>query len=262
MSSRARAFQRAKRSFNSCEIATLGSARHNSLNLQKRVESLNDARTQILQSLRNGSSATHSLPDHHDVSIYRNYDVAAQNPLQIFSQKLAALKGEFYRVADEAAAAKVLRELLSGVAGANSNKLAARHRHAQLDRIVAADAWLAANVRTLDRQKISSPDFAEFAVGISAVDFLVARTGSLVLSAATAGGRRLSVLPPFHIAVATTAQLVLSLDEALQAYHERGESSRSSYATIITGPSRTSDIEKILVLGAHGPKRLAVMVVG
>jgi L-lactate dehydrogenase complex protein LldG len=99
-------------------------------------------------------------------------------------------------------------------------------------------------------------------VGITAVDFLVARTGSLVLSSATAGGRRLSVLPPFHVAVATTDQLVLSLDEAMRIYQQRGEAIRSSYATIITGPSRTSDIEKILVLGAHGPKRLAVMVVG
>jgi len=223
---------------------------------------LNDARAQILQSLRNGATATSSLPNHHDVSIYRNYEAARQNSLQAFSQKLAALKGEFYHAQDETAAAKILRELLNGAADVNIKRLAARHRHALLDRIFAADQWLAENVQTIDREKISSPDFAEFAVGITAVDFLVARTGSIVLSTATAGGRRLSVLPPFHTAIATAAQLVVSLDDALKAYHERGEPSRSSYATIITGPSRTSDIEKILVLGAHGPKRLAVIVVG
>jgi L-lactate dehydrogenase complex protein LldG len=55
-------------------------------------------------------------------------------------------------------------------------------------------------------------------------------------------------------------QLVISLDEAMAGYQQRSEFDRSSYATIITGPSRTSDIEKILVLGAHGPKRLAVIV--
>jgi len=222
---------------------------------------LNDARAQILQSLRNGATTTSLLPNHRDVSIYRHYEGARLNPLQAFSQKLATLKGEFYQAQDETAAAKILRELLSSAA-ANIKMLAARHRHALLDRIFAVDQWLAENVQTIDRQKISSPDFAEFTVGITAVDFLVARTGSIVLSTATAGGRRLSVLPPFHIAIATAAQLVVSLDDALKAYHERGESSRSSYATIITGPSRTSDIEKILVLGAHGPKRLAVMVVG
>lgn len=237
-------------------------ARNDSVNLQKRVKSLKDARAQILQSLRNGATATSSLPNHRDASIYLNYEVASSKPLQTFSQKIAALKGEFYHVADEVQAARVLRELLNQIPAPTKTKSVARHHHELLDRVCAVEAWLAENVQIIDRQKISSPAFAEFAVGITAVDFLVARTGSLVLSTATAGGRRLSVLPPFHIALATTAQLVPSLDEALQAFHERAESKRSSYATIITGPSRTSDIEKILVLGAHGPKRLAVIVVG
>jgi L-lactate dehydrogenase complex protein LldG len=137
-------------------------------------------------------------------------------------------------------------------------KFAARHQQAFLDRVFAADSLLAENVQIVDRQKISSPDVADFTVS----NFLVARTGSIVSSTTTAGGRRLSVLPPFHIAIATAAQLVVSLDEALKIYHERGEANRASYAAIITGPNRTSDIEKILVLGAHGPKRLAVIVAG
>jgi L-lactate dehydrogenase complex protein LldG len=242
-------------------------------------DEMNDAREQILQSLRR--SAANTLPgglqktvppDHEDASIYRNYEPAQRQSLQMFAEKLAGLKGEFYHVTDAKTAAKTLRELLSeallqqGQNGAIMNpradKMAARHRHALIDGIVAADPWLEENVQVLDRQKISSPDFANFAVGITAVDFLVARTGSLVLSSATAGGRRLSVLPPFHIAIATADQLVISLDEAMAEYQRRKEFDRSSYATIITGPSRTSDIEKILVLGAHGPKRLAVMVVG
>jgi len=226
---------------------------------------LNRTREQILQSLRKnatGVSPKPVLPSPQDFSIYRNFAPAQQNPLQIFAQKIAALKGEFYHANDGAAAAKILREILNSAADANIKKLAARHQHALLDRIFAVDQWLAENVQVIDHQKIASPKFADFSAGITAVDFLVARTGSIVLSTATAGGRRLSVLPPFHIAIATAAQLVVSLDDALKTYHERGEPSRSSYATIITGPSRTSDIEKILVLGAHGPKRLAVIVVG
>jgi L-lactate dehydrogenase complex protein LldG len=225
---------------------------------------LNNACEQILQSLRKnvtGGLPDAVLPNPQDFSVYRNFAPAQQNPLQIFAQKIAALKGEFYHVENAAATAKILRELLASNAD-DSRKLAARHRHALLERIFAVDQWLAENVQVIDHQKITSPDFADFAVGITAVDFLVARTGSIVLSAATAGGRRLSVLPPFHIAIATTGQLVVSLDDALKAYHERSEPKRSSYATIITGPSRTSDIEKILVLGAHGPKRLAVILVG
>jgi L-lactate dehydrogenase complex protein LldG len=227
-------------------------------------KNLNSRREQILQRLRkNATEASPNavLPSLRDFSIYRNFAPAQQNPLQIFAQKIAALKGEFYHVKNEAAAAKILRELLITNADADK-KLVARYRHALLDRIFAVEPSLADNVQVIDHEEITSPDFADFSVGITAVDFLVARTGSIVLSTATAGGRRLSVLPPFHIAIATTGQLVVSLDDALKAYHERGESNRSSYATIITGPSRTSDIEKILVLGAHGPKRLAVMVVG
>jgi L-lactate dehydrogenase complex protein LldG len=224
---------------------------------------LNNAREQILKNLRQNplpASQKPALPAHRDVSIYRHFESARQNPLQTFAQKIAALKGELYRVTDEPAATKTLRELLSSVVTPTS--AAARHRHVVLDPIFAADSWLQENVQLIDDQEISSPDFADFAVGITAVDFLVARTGSLVLSTATAGGRRLSVLPPFHIAIATTEQVVVSLDEALQLYSARGEQNRSSYATIVTGPSRTSDIEKILVLGAHGPKRLAVIVIG
>jgi L-lactate dehydrogenase complex protein LldG len=224
---------------------------------------LNNAREQILKNLRQSPLETSQKPIlsvYRDASIYRNLDAARQNPLQAFAQKISALKGEFYRVKDEPAAAKTLRELLSSVVAPTS--AAARHRHVLLDPIFAADSWLQENVQLIADQKISSPDFADFTAGVTTVDFLVARTGSLVLSTATAGGRRLSVLPPFHIAIATTEQIVASLDEALQLYSERGEPSRSSYATIITGPSRTSDIEKILVLGAHGPKRLAVVMVG
>jgi L-lactate utilization protein LutC len=190
----------------------------------------------------------------------------------MFAEKIAALKGEFHHVEDAKEAARTLHELLAGVApksdesnhrrhSAGVKKWAARHHHPLLDRIFAADDWLVDNVQIIDGQPISSPDFAQFAAGITAVDFLVARTGSIILSTATAGGRRISVLPPFHVAIATTNQLVISLDQAMKMYQQREEFNRSSYATIITGPSRTSDIEKILVLGAHGPKRLAVIVI-
>ncbi|MCI0697329.1 lactate utilization protein [candidate division KSB1 bacterium] len=235
---------------------------------------MNDARDRILQNLRRSVTKTQKTlpPAHEDAIIYRNYEPAHRQPLQVYAEKLAGLKGEFHHANDTKAAAKILRELASDPALqqrqdgspilSRVKKMAARHRHPLIDGIVAADSWLEEHVEVIDRQKISSPDFADFAVGITAVDFLVARTGSLVLSSATAGGRRLSVLPPLHIAMATTDQLVTSLDEAMAGYQQRREFDRSSYATIITGPSRTSDIEKILVLGAHGPKRLAVIVVG
>ncbi|MDZ7289043.1 MAG: lactate utilization protein [candidate division KSB1 bacterium] len=243
---------------------------------------MSSARDQILRNLRKSAANisktewSKPLPSaQEDAAIYRNYEIARQQTLKTFADKFAALKGEFHHSKDAPAAAKTLHELLNNyLAQSNagmiitdqrqpirSEKLMARHRHPLLDRIFAADHWLSENTQIIDRQTIASANFANFAIGITAVDFLIARTGSIVLSSATAGGRRLSVLPPFHIAIATIDQLVLSLDEALKRYDQRGVADLSSYATIITGPSRTSDIEKILVLGAHGPKRLAVIVV-
>ena len=109
-----------------------------------------------------------------------------------------------------------------------------------------------------DISGISSPDFSHYQAGLTTVDFLAARTGSLIINSLSAGGRRLSVLPPVHIALARESQLVPSLDAAM-AYMP-GDKMNWSYATIITGPSRTSDMEKKLVLGAHGPKRLITMI--
>ena len=174
--------------------------------------------------------------------------------LERFVEELESLRGEAHVVQSEAAAATRLGELLrtseEGPWIAQSSSL--------LDAVLATDGKLAEAVAGADRLGIPSPDLATYAAGISCCDCLVARTGSVVLGSDTAGGRRLTVLPPFHIVVARESQLLGSLDEALEVLGKRPD---WSYATIISGPSRTADIEKILVLGAHGPKRLAVVVI-
>jgi L-lactate utilization protein LutC len=105
---------------------------------------------------------------------------------------------------------------------------------------------------------ISSPDFSNYEVGVSGAEYLIARTGSIFLNSQMAGGRRLTVLPPVHIVLAKQSQLISSLDDMLTKV--KHGASDWSYATLITGPSRTSDIEKKLVLGAHGPKRLVTFI--
>ena len=75
----------------------------------------------------------------------------------------------------------------------------------------------------------------------------------------TAGGRALSVLPPHHVVVARREQLVRDLPAAFAQLRERYSSSYPSFLSVITGPSRTGDIERILVLGAHGPKKLTIL---
>jgi L-lactate dehydrogenase complex protein LldG len=103
-------------------------------------------------------------------------------------------------------------------------------------------------------------DFENMQVGITGCEFLVARTGSVLVSSASASGRQMNVFPPVHIVLAHASQLVNYLSDALVALQEKyGEKLPSSISTI-TGPSRTSDIEKTLILGAHGPKEFIVFL--
>jgi L-lactate dehydrogenase complex protein LldG len=95
-------------------------------------------------------------------------------------------------------------------------------------------------------------------LGVTGCDCLVAQTGSIIVSTLSAGGRALSVLPPTHLVIARRQQIVPDLASAMALLRKRYDKRWPSALSVITGPSRTADIEKILVMGAHGPKRLAV----
>jgi len=103
-------------------------------------------------------------------------------------------------------------------------------------------------------------DFEGMSAGITGCEFLVARTGSVIVSSASESGRQMNVFPPIHIVLAHISQLVNYPEDAYIAIQEKyGDSLPSSISTI-TGPSRTADIEKTLVLGAHGPKEFVVFL--
>jgi L-lactate dehydrogenase complex protein LldG len=93
-------------------------------------------------------------------------------------------------------------------------------------------------------------------VGITGCEFLIAQTGSALLSSAQKGGRQLFIYPAVHVIIAAKKQLVNTLEEAYQAISEKYTGDLPSQLLLITGPSRTADIEKTLTLGAHGPKQL------
>ena len=97
--------------------------------------------------------------------------------------------------------------------------------------------------------------------GISACDALIAQTGSVLVTSQSAGGRALSVLPPHHVVIARREQLLADLPAAFALLKAKYASAYPSLISFITGPSRTGDIERILVLGAHGPKKLTILCV-
>lgn len=104
-------------------------------------------------------------------------------------------------------------------------------------------------------------DFEDAQIGITTCEALIARNGSILISNANAGGRRLSIYPPIHIVFAKASQLVMDIKHGMALIKERNPNGLPSMLTTITGPSRTADIEKMLVLGAHGPKELYVFLI-
>jgi len=96
---------------------------------------------------------------------------------------------------------------------------------------------------------------------VTGCEYLVARTGTIVMSAAQQSGRTVSVYAPIHICIAYTNQLVYDLKDALQSIKERFDNNMPSLITFASGPSRTADIEKTLVTGVHGPKEVYLFLV-
>ena len=105
----------------------------------------------------------------------------------------------------------------------------------------------------------------ESGLGITGADYAVAETGSVVVLPRKGLSRLVSLVPPVHLAIVRTEDLVESLDDVFLLrrleYYRNGEE-MGSYLNFITGPSRTADIEMKLVVGVHGPKEVHLVLLG
>lgn len=104
-------------------------------------------------------------------------------------------------------------------------------------------------------------DFHLAEAGITSCEYLIARTGSILLSSSGSSGRRLSIFPPVHIVVAYTSQIVYDIQDGLTAFKKKRDGGLPSMISLISGPSRTADIEKTVVMGAHGPRELILFLI-
>ena len=96
---------------------------------------------------------------------------------------------------------------------------------------------------------------------LTSCEALITRTGSILVSSANAGGRRLGIYPAMHIVVAKASQLLPDIKDGLQLIREKYKPDFPSMVSLVSGPSRTADIEKTLVMGAHGPKQLVLFLI-
>ncbi len=110
-------------------------------------------------------------------------------------------------------------------------------------------------------ERIVTTDLADCDVAITGCECLVARTGTIVMSAGQKSGRNTSVYAPVHLCIAYAHQLVYDVKDALQLVKDKYQAGLPSLITFATGPSRTADIEKTLVVGVHGPKEVYLFLV-
>ncbi|HEY1329926.1 MAG TPA: lactate utilization protein [Actinomycetota bacterium] len=128
----------------------------------------------------------------------------------------------------------------------------------------AAEIEIGLRVAGVDVDRPDAPGWREAssraALGVTSAELGVASTGSVLIVPGAASPRVASLLPTAHLVVMPAGRLVAGLEDAMPTV--AGTADVSSAPVLVTGPSRTSDIEMITVLGVHGPKALHVLLVG
>ena len=182
--------------------------------------------------------------------ILRVLEVPREARIAQFRQAFEKLNGKFHRASSNEDACAYAERLLAGRKAIASNEpfLAA----CGITRIAGVESGFKDGLELRER-------CAEYPLGISSATYALADTGSLVLFSSQQEARLISLLPPCHLAVVPADRLLTGLDELLSLHPI--PSDRSSSMVLITGPSRTADIEQILVRGVHGPGEIHVVIV-
>lgn len=168
------------------------------------------------------------------------YTKAALSDEERFAENFIQLGGKFVFCANKA-------ELLGNLVTLHENK--------GWKKMLCADEQLLASIRNnnLDIALAANDNPEDADACITSCEMLVARTGSVILSSRQHMGRTASVFYPVHIIVAYTGQVVPDISNAIEAMKKKYGSNPPSMINLNTGPSRTADIEKTLVVGVHGP---------
>ena len=171
--------------------------------------------------------------------------------IQSFTARLEALRGTTQRATTTAEACTLVAAAIEGKTALASN--------APMLAECGITALAGVETGITDRQQLQER-CAAVQVGITSADYALADTGSLVILSTAHEARLISLLPPEHIAVVPVERLLAGLDELFAVLPNPAE--QTSSMVLITGPSRTADIEQILVRGAQGPGQVLAILVG
>lgn len=205
-------------------------------------------RDQILAALRQQARPADHPPAWQS---RRQFDDLAQR----FATSLTQAHGEVHRAANLDAALATLGDVLAGLGA----RRVAVNADSPLDAIDLSGRWPAIQWRMAGQENDDLRAFCAAAdAGITGADALLAETGTVVISSGPGKSRLVPLLPPVHIALAPTIKLTTDLFTWTAG---RGAAMPSSL-TLISGPSKTADIEQTMAIGVHGPKRLIVILYG
>lgn len=208
--------------------------------------SLSSSKENILKKIRKALSNSTPLPFPKSEGINTVFQPLQQEIEVEFAEQFTQLQGKFIYCINRQELAFQLGSLV---------------KKQDWNKVYCLEDKLIENVASQLSERLVKTDLANCDVSITGCEYLVARTGSIVMSSAQLSGRTTSVYAPIHICIAYTNQLVYDLKDALQAAKEKYGSKLPSLITFATGPSRTADIEKTLVVGVHGPKEVYVFLV-
>ncbi len=208
------------------------------------------ARDEILQSVRAALGHGSDQPAAPPAARIRIPEVAREARIESFFRAVSGLAGKTYLAGSFASVRETVAALVDGRPAVASN--------APLLRECGITDLPTVETGFMDREALRRA-CASAAVGITSAEFALADTGTLVMLSSAEEARMISLLPPVHIAVVPRVRILTGLDELLSMASQPGLSTSSM--VLITGPSRTADIEQILVRGVHGPGEVHVLVI-
>jgi len=207
---------------------------------------ISPSKENILKNIRKALTNSTPLPFPHSEGNSFVFQ-PSQKELEIeFAEQFAQLQGRFMFCLD-------YKEL--------SDQLTSLLAHNNWQKIYCREEELKIKLQENLFDQFTHEDLVTCDAAITGCEWLVARTGTIVMSAGQQSGRTVSVYAPVHICIARTSQLVYDIKDALQQAKEKFGTSLPSLITFASGPSRTADIEKTLVVGVHGPKEVYVFLV-
>ncbi len=220
------------------------------------------SRDTILQRVRAELCKGPQVPMPPPAEVWPRENPATAAMAERFAQELAAVHGEVIRCGSIEDARRQLAEVVRQ-AGWTAVGAMDRPMVRQATAGLPPDLvrWAATGDITRSVMSTMPRQMAELSASVIAAEVLLADTGSCVVACPTVEDRLLCYLPPACVVIARVEQLAEHLPAAWADVAARvADPALRGELVIVTGPSRTSDIEKILTLGVHGPKRLVVML--